>query len=120
VRKNGKSGPLRKAARQGQLWLHLPGLVREALYKTVIAAGLACVDEVLEAERSRLCGARYQHRPERRALRAGHSGPRFGTGQRRVQDGRRRGRLFKVHPATVSRLLASRAGWSATKAKHAK
>jgi hypothetical protein len=29
-------------------------------------------------------------------------------------------RLFKVHPATVSRLLASQAAWSAAKAKHAK
>ena len=70
MRKNGKSEPLRKAAGQGQLWLHLPGLVREALYETVIGAGLACVDEVLEAERGRLCGARYQHQPERQALRA--------------------------------------------------
>ncbi len=59
VRKNGKSESGREAAGQGQLWLQLPGLVREALYETVIAAGLACVDEVLEAERSGLCGARY-------------------------------------------------------------
>jgi len=58
VRKNGKNGLLRKAAGKGQLWLHLPGLVREALYETVIAAGLACVDEVLEAEPIRLCGKR--------------------------------------------------------------
>jgi hypothetical protein len=72
VRKNGKSGPMRKTAGEGQLWLHLPGLVREALYETVIAAGLAWVDEVVEAERSRLCGARYQHLSERQALRAGH------------------------------------------------
>jgi hypothetical protein len=61
VRENAKSEPLRKAQGHGQLWLQMPGLVREALYETVIAAGLACVDEVLEAERSRLCGARYQH-----------------------------------------------------------
>jgi hypothetical protein len=40
------------------LWLRLPGLVREALYDTVIGAGLACVDEVLEAELVALCGAR--------------------------------------------------------------
>jgi len=52
MRKNGKSEPLGEAAGQGQLWLQLPRLVREALYETVIAAGLACVDEVLEAERS--------------------------------------------------------------------
>src|SRR6266852_5015835 len=55
----GKDG--RKAAGVGQLWLRLPGLVREALYDTVIGAGLACVDEVLEAERVMLCGERYAH-----------------------------------------------------------
>ena len=49
VRKNAKSKSVRKAAEQGQLWLRLPGLVREGLYETVIAAGLACVDEVLRA-----------------------------------------------------------------------
>ncbi len=66
----GKDG--RKAAGAGQLWLRLPGLVREALYDTVIGAGLACVDEVLEAERVVLCGERYEHLAERQALRAGH------------------------------------------------
>ena len=34
--------------------------MREAPYETVVAAGLACVDEVLEAERNRLCEARYR------------------------------------------------------------
>ena len=70
--KSAKSRDGKEAASEGQLWLRLPGLVREALYETVIGAGLACVDEVLEAERVALCGARYQHVAERRALRAGH------------------------------------------------
>jgi hypothetical protein len=52
MKKSAKSKDGRKAAR-GQLWLHLPGMVREALYDTVIGAGLACVDEVLETERGR-------------------------------------------------------------------
>jgi putative transposase len=90
VRKNAKSEPLRKAAGQGQLWLQLPGLVREALYETVIAAGLACVDEVLEAERSRFCGARYQHLSERQALRAGHVASSLVLGGRRVAVSRPR------------------------------
>jgi hypothetical protein len=33
-------------------------MVREALYDTVIGAGLACADEVLETERVALCGER--------------------------------------------------------------
>jgi putative transposase len=81
-----------EAAGQGQLWLQLPGLVREALYETVIAAGLACVDEVLEAERSGLCGSRYQHLPARRALRAGHAASSLVLGGRRVGVSRPRAR----------------------------
>src|SRR5580704_13205052 len=57
MKKSAKSKDGRKAAR-GQLWLHLPGMVREALYDTVIGAGLACVDEVLETERVALCSGR--------------------------------------------------------------
>ena len=71
--KSAKSEGGGKAARAGQLWLRLPGLVGEALYETVIGVGLACVDEVLETERAALCGARYVHRADRQALRAaGH------------------------------------------------
>jgi transposase-like protein len=92
VRKNGKSEPLREAGGQGQLWLQLPGLVREALYETVIAAGLACVNEVLEAERSGLCGPRYQHLPGREALRAGHIASSLVLGGRRVAISRPRAR----------------------------
>src|SRR6266481_2563812 len=71
MKKSAKSKDGRKAAR-GQLWLHLPGMVREALYDTVIGAGLACVDEVLERERVALCGERYEHLSDRQALRAGY------------------------------------------------
>ena len=100
MRKNAKSEPLRKAAGQEQLWLHL-GLVREALYETVIAAGLACVDEVLEAERSRLCGARYQHQLERQALRAGHVGRSLVLGGRRVAVSRPRARSVDGHEMSL-------------------
>src|SRR5712691_921245 len=82
--KSAKSEGRRKAAGEGQLWLRLPGLVREALYDTVIGAGLACVDEVLEAERVVLCGARYEHAIERQALRAGHAASSLVLGGRRV------------------------------------
>src|SRR5216683_1587365 len=86
----GKDG--RKAAGPGQLWLRLPGLVREALYDTVIGAGLACVDEVLEAERVMLCGERYAHLAERQALRAGHVASSLVLGGRRVAVQRPRAR----------------------------
>ena len=38
--KSAKSTEGRKVASAGRLWLRLPGLVREALYETVIGAGL--------------------------------------------------------------------------------
>ena len=101
MRKNGKSQPLGKAVGQGQLWLHLPGLVREALYETVIATGLACVGEVLEAERSGLCGARYQHLLGRRALRAGHVASSLVLGGRRVAVSRPRARSVDGHELSL-------------------
>src|SRR6266436_7768985 len=82
--KSAKSRHRREAESEGQLWLRLPGLVREALYDTVIGAGLACVDEVLEAERVVLCGERYEHLAERQALRAGHVASSLVLGGRRV------------------------------------
>src|SRR5580700_983169 len=91
MKKSAKRTDGRKAAR-GQLWLHLPGMVREALYDTVIGAGLACVDEVLETERVALCGARYEHLAARQALRAGHAASSLGFGGRRVAVQRPRAR----------------------------
>src|SRR5438309_9188538 len=97
MRKIVKSKDGKKAASPGQLWLRLPGLVREAMYETVIGAGLACVDEALEAERAALCGARYQHLTERQALRAGHVASSLVLGGRRVAVSRPRVRSVEGH-----------------------
>jgi transposase-like protein len=67
-------------------------MVREALYDTVIGAGLACVDEVLERERVALCGERYEHLADRQALRAGHVASSLVLGGRRVAVQRPRAR----------------------------
>jgi putative transposase len=88
--KIAKNGGGRKATGARQLWLRLPGMVRDALYDTVIFTGLACVDEVLEAERVTLCGARYLHRADRQALRAGHLASSLVLGGRRVAVSRPR------------------------------
>ena len=87
----------KKASSEGQLWLRLPGLVGEALYETVIGAGLACVDEALEAERAALCGARYLHIADRQALRAGHVASSLVLGGRRVAVSRPRARSLNGH-----------------------
>src|SRR6204780_2109106 len=95
--KRAKSIEGRKAGSTGQLWLRLPGLVREALYDTVIGAGLACVDEVLEMERVALCGERYEHLADRQALRAGHVASSLVMGGRRVAVQRPRARTVEGH-----------------------
>jgi transposase-like protein len=92
MNKGAKSKDGRKAVGPGQRWLHLPGLVREALYDTVIGAGLVCVDEALEAERVALCGERYEHLADRQALRAGHVASSLVLGGRRVAVQRPRAR----------------------------
>jgi putative transposase len=95
MNKSAKNKAGRKAEGAGQLWLRLPGLVGEALYETVIGVGLACVDEVLEAERAALCGARYVHRYDRQALRAGHLASSLVLGGRRVAVSRPRARSIE-------------------------
>src|SRR5271170_7439909 len=94
--KSAKSIEGRKAASTGQLWLRLPGLVREALYETVIGAGLACVDEVLETERVALCGERYAHLVDREASRAGQrrqfAGARWKASRGKPATSAQRGR----------------------------
>jgi putative transposase len=77
------------------LWLRLPGLVRAALYETVIGAGLGCVAGALEAERVALCGARYAHVADRQALRAGHVASSLVLGGRRVAVQRPRARSIE-------------------------
>ena len=108
MRKNAKGSDRRKAGEQGQLWLRLPGLVREALYDTVIGTGLACVNEVLEAERVRFCGVRYQHQAQRQALRAGTVASSLVLGGRRVKVPRPRARSLDGHEL----VLPSWQAWS--------
>ena len=95
MKKSAKRQDRRKAAGPRQLWFHLPGLVREALYDTVVGAGLACVDEALEAERVALCGERYERLADRQALRAGHVASSLVLGGRRVAVQRPRARSME-------------------------
>ncbi len=63
MKKSAQGEAGRKAA-AGQLWLHLPGMVRKALYEAVIGAGLACEDEVLEREGEYPSSAGYSPKNE--------------------------------------------------------
>src|ERR1700730_12108400 len=93
----------------GQLKWPLRELVREALFDTVIVSGLEYVGEVLEEERTALCGPRYQHDPQRQALRAGSMPSSLSLGGRRV--GVERPRASEVHRRGLS--LPSCEAWSA-------
>jgi transposase-like protein len=83
MRKNGRR-EAQEQSTSGQLKLPLRELVRERLFDTVIVSGLAYVGEVLEEERTALCGPRYQHDPQRHALRAGSVASSLSLGGRRV------------------------------------
>lgn len=74
----------KKQALRGQLELPIGVLVREALLETVVVAGLASVQALLEREREALCGPRYRHDRRRRALRGGHLESSLVLGGRRV------------------------------------
>jgi hypothetical protein len=55
-------------SRRTKLRLPFRELVREALFETVVTSGLEYLAEVLEEERTALCGPRYQHDPQRQTL----------------------------------------------------
>jgi len=75
-----------------QLRLPLRELVREALFDTVIVSGLEYVGDVLEEERTALCGRRYQHDPQGEALLAGSVVSSLSLGGRRLKVERPRAR----------------------------
>jgi len=68
-----------------QLRLPLRELVREALLDTLVVPGLEFVGEVLEEERTALCGPRYQHDSRRQASRAGSVMNSMSLGGRRIE-----------------------------------
>jgi putative transposase len=79
-------------SRRAQLRLPFRELVREALFDTVIVSGLEYVREVLEEERTALCGARYQHDTQRQAMRTGSVPSSLSLGGWRVELERPRAR----------------------------
>lgn len=97
MRKNGKKGKREQSGRARQLRLPLRELAREALWDTVVISGLAFVEDALEAERAMVCGPRYAHLMERRAMRSGHVDSSLVLGGRRVGVRRPRARRVDGH-----------------------
>ena len=69
----------------GQLALGAMFRVRETLYETVVHAGMDVLAAMLEEDRTRLCGRRYEHAGDRRATRGGHTDGELPFGGRRVR-----------------------------------
>jgi transposase-like protein len=70
---------------QGEIaQLGLAGIVRRGLRELIFAEGMRAVMEMLEAERTAICGPRYGQGPERKAHRAGHADGELVLGGRLV------------------------------------
>lgn len=90
-------GELARDQARVQLMLELRHLVRDNLREFVISAGTAALVAVLEEERTRLVGPRYEHRADRSARRAGSAPGELVMGGRRVQVRRPRARTLDGH-----------------------
>ncbi len=64
--------------------------LRRGLREFVVEAGVQALDALLEDERTQLCGERYRHDAERRAMRAGHAPGELVMGGRKVRVSRPR------------------------------
>lgn len=69
----------------GQLALAAMFAARETLYETVVHAGMGVLAAMLEEDRTRLCGPRYQHDRARCATRAGSAEGELAFAGRRVR-----------------------------------
>src|SRR5271156_3664239 len=76
----------------GQLALAAMFDARATLYETVIHAGMGVLAGMLEDDRTRLCGPRYEHDRDRRATRAGKAEGERAFGCRHIQVRRPRAR----------------------------
>jgi transposase-like protein len=66
--------------------------LRRGLREFVVEAGVQALDALLEDERTQVCGERYRHDAERRAMRAGHAPGELVMGGRKVRVSRPRAR----------------------------
>lgn len=73
---------------------------RATLHDAIVRAGMSVLGAMLEEERTKLCGPRYAHQPERDATRAGHTIGELSMGGRRVRV--RRPRVRSVEGSEVA------------------
>jgi transposase-like protein len=69
----------------GQLALAAMFEARATLYETVVHAGMGVLAAMLEEDRTRLCGRRYEHDRDRQGTRGGHTEGELPFGGRRIR-----------------------------------
>lgn len=84
MRKTAKEASRNQASIWTQLLNPLAALVRGDLLALVHQLGLQAVRAMLEAERTELCGERYEHDASRAATRGGSTRGELALGGRRV------------------------------------
>ena len=83
-----------KEAEPYSLTLALGEVIGRELREFVVSAGMEALTLLLERERTEACGPRYQHQPDRLAVRAGHAPGELVMGGRRVRVARPRARTL--------------------------
>ena len=79
----------------------LTEVIRRELREFVVDAGLLALQEMLEGERTTVCGPRYQHQDARAAYRGGHTVGELVMGGRRVRVRRPRARGANGHEVVL-------------------
>ncbi len=90
----------------------IAGAAREGLLAMSVAAGMAVMAAVFEAEMTEACGPKGKHDAKRAAVRHGHGGGWATLGGRRVAVTRPRARTVDGHEVSLTS-RRSRAGSSA-------
>jgi putative transposase len=95
MKKAAKKRPEGQVESFGQRMLPIAAVMftlRRGLRDFVVEAGVQALDALLEDERTQLCGPRYRHDADRRAMRAGHASGELVMGGRKVRIPRPRAR----------------------------
>jgi transposase-like protein len=74
---------------------------RATLHDAIVSAGMGVLGAMLEEERAKLCGPRYEHQPGRSATRSGHTDGELALGGRRVSVRRPRVRSVDGREVTL-------------------
>ncbi|MGA7741793.1 MAG: hypothetical protein WBP56_10330 [Polyangia bacterium] len=106
-----------KEAEPYSLTLALGEVIGRELREFVVSAGMEALTLLLERERTEACGPRYQHQPDRLAVRAGHAPGELVMGGRRVRVARPRARTLDGREVELRRRRSRAAAFISRRAR---